>query len=167
MNYEELKNSMPEAIYFYFGVDRAIIDRLPSPAWWGQTAGVLYCGTTEPIPALVAQEVVADAATVAAQASLANRSALEVLQTTIATAIQLRLDAFAQTRRYDNINSLASYAGDADPIYNAEGTYGKLMRSETWRRSADLEREVAAGTRSMPTNYADVETELPALVWPT
>jgi hypothetical protein len=37
----------------------------------------------------------------------------------------------------------------------------------TWARLYELLAEVQAGTRPMPTGFADIEPELPPLVWPT
>lgn len=79
---------------------------------------------------------------------------------------QARLDAFARTRHYDDIKSLSDYAGDPDPVFNAEGTYGKQVRSQTWRVLIDYMAEVAAGTKPMPSGFADVEPLLPVLEWP-
>lgn len=79
---------------------------------------------------------------------------------------QARLDAFARTRQYDDIKSLSDYAGDADPIFDAEGTYGKTVRSQTWRTLINYMAEVKVGAKPMPSGYADVEPLLPILEWP-
>lgn len=84
----------------------------------------------------------------------------------IQTNIQHRLDEFARTRFYDDIKSAADYAGDDDPIFNREGTYCKQMRSQTWRIGINLMNDVLAGTRSMPSGYSEIESELPVLSWP-
>lgn len=80
--------------------------------------------------------------------------------------IQQRLDNFAKTRSYDDIKSLASYAGDSDPIFNAEGTYGRNIRSQTWRKAITMLNEIKAGTRPKPQTYEEFEAELPLLQWP-
>lgn len=79
---------------------------------------------------------------------------------------QARLDQFAQTRGYDNMQSLANYAGDEDPVFDLEGTYGKRMRSQTWRAVIDLMRDIEFNIRSLPESYELIELELPVLVWP-
>jgi len=84
----------------------------------------------------------------------------------ITAQVQQRLDDFAQTRRYANIGSLASYAGDADTQLNQEGTYGAMVRSQTWRAMRDFEAEVIAGTKTMPASIDDVLPVLPVLAWP-
>lgn len=90
----------------------------------------------------------------------------EAILRAITNAIQSRLDDFARERRYDDIKSLADYAGDSDPVFNLEGTYGKQVRSQTWRIAIDYMNEVKAGTKPLPSGYADIEPLLPALVWP-
>ena len=83
----------------------------------------------------------------------------------VTDAIQARLDAFAQTRFYDDMKSLVGYAGDPDPTFDAEGTYGKNARSATWVTARTIQNDVRAGKRPLPT-VAEVLSELPPLVWP-
>ena len=90
----------------------------------------------------------------------------EQIAAMITAQAQQRLDEFAQTRRYASIGSLASYAGDADAQLNQEGTYGAMVRSQTWRAMRDFEAEVLAGTKPMPTSIDDVLPVLPVLAWP-
>lgn len=108
-------------------------------------------------------EVVAlDAATVAA-----NQAAkAEQVKASIVQATQARLDDFARTRNYDDIKSASDYAGCSVPKFAAEGTYCRDARAETWAKLYEMLAEVEAGTRPMPSGFADVEAELPALVWP-
>jgi hypothetical protein len=91
---------------------------------------------------------------------------MQTLQNSIVQATQDRLDAFARTRHYDDIKSASGYAGCAVPKFNIEGTYCRDARAETWVKLYDMMAEVQAGTRPMPTGFADVESELPVLVWP-
>jgi hypothetical protein len=90
----------------------------------------------------------------------------------IVDKVQQRLDDFARTRDYDGIASLAGYAGDDDPVFNVEGTYGKKMRSQTWRKVYQIQSDAnagnwpTAGAGQMPMSYADIESSLPALAWP-
>lgn len=81
-------------------------------------------------------------------------------------AIQQRLDDFARTRNYDDIKSAVSYAGDPDPVFSAEGQACRNLRSATWRAAHNILAQVQAGTRPMPQSIADIEADLPALVWP-
>jgi hypothetical protein len=91
----------------------------------------------------------------------------EQIQAEIVTATQQRLDDFAQTRNYDGILSLATYATDPNPRFATEGQYGVDARSSTWATLYEMLAEVEAGTRPIPSGYADVEGELPVLAWPT
>lgn len=88
------------------------------------------------------------------------------IEATFSDAIQKRLDDFARQREYDGIVSLCSYAGDPDPTLNAEGTLGVTKRSQTWVKMKQIRAQVLAGTRPMPTSFADIEADLPALTWP-
>jgi len=88
------------------------------------------------------------------------------LQAEIVAATQARLDAFARTRFYDDIKSASDYAGCSVPKFDIEGTYCRDARALTWARLYELLAEVEAGTRPMPTGFADIESELPPLVWP-
>jgi hypothetical protein len=90
----------------------------------------------------------------------------EQIKQGIIGAAQARLDAFARTRFYDDIKSASDYAGCSVPKFDIEGTYCRDARALTWARLYELLAEVEAGTRPMPTGFADVESELPPLVWP-
>lgn len=84
----------------------------------------------------------------------------------VTTQTQARLDTFAQTRLYDGILSACTYASSTVPKFQAEGQYCVNARDATWAKLYEILAEVEAGTRPMPTGYADVEGDLPALVWP-
>lgn len=91
---------------------------------------------------------------------------VQELQAAIVNAVQVRLDAFAQTRNYDGILSAATYASSTVPKFAAEGQCAVNARDNTWATLYTVMAEVEAGTRPMPGSYADVEPLLPALVWP-
>jgi hypothetical protein len=90
----------------------------------------------------------------------------EEVKEEITADVQARLDAFAQSRGYDNIVSACSYATSQHPKYGVEGRYCVQAREDTWDALFAIEAEVVAGTRPLPNGYADIEAELPALVWP-
>ena len=90
----------------------------------------------------------------------------EEIQQEIVEATQQRLDDFARTRNYDGILSLCTYATSTNPTFAKEGQYGVNMRDATWAKLYEMLAEVEAGTRPMPSSYADIESELPALGWP-
>jgi len=88
------------------------------------------------------------------------------LLSAVVDATQARLDSFAQTRNYDGILSLCTYATSPTAKFAIEGQYGVEARDATWAKLYDILAEVQAGTRPVPTGFLDVEPELPALVWP-
>lgn len=88
------------------------------------------------------------------------------LITSVTQATQQRLDDFARTRNYDGILSACTYATSTVPQFAAEGQYCVERRDATWAKLYNIMTEVEAGTRPMPTGYADIEAELPSLVWP-
>lgn len=98
-----------------------------------------------------------DADTAAAFVDLQNQST---------QATQARLDAFAQTRNYDGILSLCTYADSTVQKFAEEGLYGIQARDATWAKLYEILAEVQDGTRPMPSGYNEIEAELPALVWP-
>jgi hypothetical protein len=75
------------------------------------------------------------------------------------------LNKEAQTRSYDGIASLASYAGDEDPVFAAEGAAGKAWRSACWRRCYEILNAVKAGTMPQPT-ADELVGMMPVMVWP-
>ena len=80
-------------------------------------------------------------------------------------AIQARLDAFAQTRLYDGILSVCTYATSSVPSFAAEAAYCVAQRDATWEAGYTILADVQGGRRSMPT-VEQVMAELPALEWP-
>jgi nitrate reductase beta subunit len=91
---------------------------------------------------------------------------LQSLQRQIANQTQVRLDDFAKTRNYDGMLSLCTYATSTNPKFAAEGQYGVEARDATWAALYEMLAEVEAGTRPIPSGFADIEPELPELIWP-
>lgn len=89
----------------------------------------------------------------------------EEVKSNIVAAVSKRLNAFAQTRNYDSILSACTYATSSAPQFAQEGQYCVNMRDATWGKLYQIMQEVEAGTRPMPTGYADIEPELPVLDW--
>jgi len=88
------------------------------------------------------------------------------LRADIVTKTQARLDNFASSRNYAGMLSLCTYATSTNAKFAAEGQYGVQARDETWAKLYEILAEVEAGTRPVPTGYAEIEPELPALAWP-
>lgn len=91
----------------------------------------------------------------------------QLLMNDIVAATQNRLDTFARTRNYDGILSLCTYATSPTQKFADEGQYGITARDATWAKLYEILAEVQAGTRPMPSNYFDIEPDLPPLAWPT
>jgi hypothetical protein len=89
----------------------------------------------------------------------------EQIQAEIVDATQKRLDDFARTRHYDNILSACTYATSTIPQFAQEGQYCVQARDMTWAVLYQIMGSVQAGLRAMPTGYADIEADLPALAW--
>ena len=79
---------------------------------------------------------------------------------------QKRLDDFARTRNYDGIMSACTYAASTVPKFRQEGQYCVTARDATWATLYQLLDEVKAGTRPVPSGFADIEPLLPVLEWP-
>ena len=88
------------------------------------------------------------------------------LMQSIVDATQKRLDDFAKTRNYDGILSAATYATSTSSEFAAEGRCCVEARDATWARLYAILADVEAGQRPAPSGFADIESELPALVWP-
>ncbi|MDZ7920769.1 hypothetical protein [Rhodoferax sp.] len=81
-------------------------------------------------------------------------------------SIQNRLDDFARQRNYDSILSACTYATSAVAKFKAEGHACVNLRDATWAAAYDILGKVHTGQRPMPSSLADIEADLPALVWP-
>lgn len=82
----------------------------------------------------------------------------------MSAAIQGHLDATAQSRKYDTILSLVSYAGSPTVKFNDEGTAGVVWRDAVWSYGEQVVADVLAGEREAPT-AAELISELPIIEW--
>lgn len=97
----------------------------------------------------------------------ANQAAADKkLLDNIIKTVEQRLDIFAQSRGYDSILSACSYATSTVPKFAAEGQYCLTQRDATWNILQNILQAVEAKTRPVPVSYAEVDAELPPLVWP-
>jgi len=78
--------------------------------------------------------------------------------------LERRLDEFARTREYKNIESAISYAVSSVPSFAAEGKRALHLRDTTWLQAIKIYDDVVAGRRPAPT-FAELVAELPALTW--
>jgi hypothetical protein len=95
-----------------------------------------------------------------------NEERTLAIKNQIIDATQKRLDDFAQTRNYDGILSLCTYATSPNPKFKAEGQYGVEARDSTWAKLYEILEKVTNGTLPKPSGYADIELDLPVLTWP-
>lgn len=77
------------------------------------------------------------------------------------------LNQWANTKDYDNITSLCTYANSSNPVYKAEGEYGVIARDVTWNKIYEILADVEANIRPMPTSFNSIKHELPILEWPS
>lgn len=89
------------------------------------------------------------------------------LRAAIVEKTQQRLDDFARTRGYDGILSACTYATSKVPKFAAEGQYCVEARDATWAALYQILAEVQSVTRPVPSGFADIDGDLPALVWPS
>jgi len=92
---------------------------------------------------------------------------IQKIKSSIVKTTQDRLDSFARTREYDGILSACTYATSPTTKFATEGQYCVSQRDATWATLYTILAEVEAGTRTMPTGYYEIESELPVLEWPT
>ena len=86
------------------------------------------------------------------------------MQAEFTSAVQRRLDAFAQERGYDGIMSACTYATSTVERFRQEGERAVMLRDNTWAACYAILAEVLAGERPVPT-LDELVAELPALTW--
>lgn len=92
--------------------------------------------------------------------------ALAKTRKTLTDAMQAHLDQTAQTRGYDGILSLCSYATSQNARFGPEGQAGVTFRDAVWAYGYQIIDEIQAGTRPVPT-AAEPVAALPSIVWPS
>ena len=73
---------------------------------------------------------------------------------------------FRRARNYDGILSACTYATSGVQQFAAEGQHAVNVRDATRAALYAIMGEVDAGTRTVPTGYADIEPLLPSMEWP-
>ncbi len=79
--------------------------------------------------------------------------------------IESWLDQVAAERGYKSMERLVGYVGDPVPLWDAEGQAGLTFRSAVWVKAIEIENEVLAGTRPIPTIEEGL-AEMPQIEWP-
>ena len=90
----------------------------------------------------------------------------EQIRYMIENQTQSRLDAFARTRGYDSIMSCCTYAISPNLQFKAEAEYCVDARDATWSTVYEIFADVDSEVRPLPVDFAEIEPELPVLVWP-
>ena len=89
---------------------------------------------------------------------------IEEIKLSFIQAIQGLLDTTSQSRGYDGIVSLCSYATSTDPVFGTEGRAGVVWRDAVWKRGNEIITLVESGGMEMPT-IEWVLAELPVMTW--
>lgn len=103
-------------------------------------------------------------ATIVAARKVTFTNADAVVKAELINAVQAKLDEVAQSRGYDGILSLCSYATSSDTTFAAEGQAGVAWRDAVWRHCYNLLAEVQAGTKPVPT-VEELVAGLPTITW--
>lgn len=78
---------------------------------------------------------------------------------------QSLMDAFAQTRGYDNMSSLCNYSTSSVTAYQVESARGIYLRDLTWTNLNIYINEVSTGVQPVPTSWNMIEVFLPEYTW--
>lgn len=76
-----------------------------------------------------------------------------------------RLNAFVQTRSYDDVKSAVGYVGSAIPNFAAEGKRAFDLRDQSWQALLAYMDKVTTGVLPVPITVEEIEAVLPALTW--
>lgn len=88
----------------------------------------------------------------------------EEIQTHLTKVVQDYMDTTVQTRGYDNIHTVCTYATSTDSTFKTEGLACVKWRDTVWRKCYDILAEIKEGTRTIPTEK-ELIAELPILNW--
>lgn len=70
----------------------------------------------------------------------------------LADVVQFHVDACARAMGYDNIITACTYAGDKSLKYAVQAQMLRDCRSDCWTLIEQIEADVLAGQRAMPSN---------------
>jgi|ERR1035437_1075653 hypothetical protein len=89
---------------------------------------------------------------------------LNLIENSIIKEVNKRIDIFVKAKKYDSVEKLLARAGYEGP-FQADGLYGALKIDETWVNLIKIFDQVKIGIRPHPESFAEIESELPALIW--
>lgn len=93
-------------------------------------------------------------------------TAIERIKALTTIHVQEKLDAFAQAKGYDNLLSCTSYKDSTVVQFSTEASIAIALRDQVWGALYTYFEAVTAGTKPVPVSINDIESELPAFVWP-
>jgi hypothetical protein len=88
----------------------------------------------------------------------------ENIKKELISSVSRHLDQIAQSRNYDNILSLCTYATSTNPIFALEGQAGIQWRDEVWTYCYQVLYDCSNGLRAIPTS-SELISELPVISW--
>jgi hypothetical protein len=91
--------------------------------------------------------------------------ALESLRSRLITTASSKLDQFARSRGYDNINSACSWSSSAIEKFKSEGERCSKLRDDTWNKILEIINDLYLGNRPSTASIEDLLQELPNLSW--
>lgn len=90
---------------------------------------------------------------------------LQAVITLTKERVQARLDAFAQTRGYDDVKSICTYINSQIPQYQVESARAIYLRDFTWSTLYTYLSGIESGTTPLPNSVSDIDAILPTLDW--
>lgn len=79
--------------------------------------------------------------------------------------VQEKLDAFARTRGYDSLLSVASYVGSSVLQFSTEGQVAIQLRDQVWSALYTYFDDVLVDLQPFPRTVSEIEASLPPFVW--
>ncbi len=79
--------------------------------------------------------------------------------------IESWLDMVVAERGYKSMERLVGYLNSTNPLWAAEALAGIEFRDAVWIKSIEVQTDVVAGKRSLPT-FEEVIAEMPSIQWP-
>lgn len=118
------------------------------------------CDDTDLPFSVVGKGVIVDASTITWPTNIIPPTEAEII-----AAMEALFDKVAQSRRYHNRLTCALRAGYSGP-FQAEGTAFATWMDNCNALAYQMQAEIRAGTRSMPTTIDEALSYLPAITWP-